>query len=245
MVAAIIQARMGSTRLPGKVLKELNGKPLLENIINRLKYCKRVDKIIVATTNNKVDNDLEIWCKERNIQCFRGDENNVLNRYYEAAKAAKADVIVRITADDPFKDPLVIDAVIEQLLTENLDFSFNNYPPSYPEGLDTEVFTFEAIEKAINAETSDFEKEHVTQYFYHNPSLFKLKNFSYNTDISNFRLTVDTDKDFELAETIYSKLAVNDAMFYLEDILKLFNENPELVNINKDVKRSAMYVKNN
>ncbi len=243
MTTAIIQARLGSTRLPRKVLKDLNGKPLIFHVINRLKFCKQIDSIVLATTTNPIDDKLVEWCKDNDIPCFRGDESNVLKRYYDAATKFKADIIVRVTADDPFKDPKVIDSVINMLKNESLDFAFNNCPPSFPEGLDTEVFTYDAIKKAFEAKTTDFEKEHVTQYFYHNPEKFNLKNFSYKEDISNIRLTVDTDQDFELAEKIYERLTPKEQMFYLDDIISLFNREPALLNINKGVKRSAMYEK--
>lgn len=243
MIAAIIQARLGSIRLPGKVLKKINGKPLIAQIINRLGCCKNIDNILLATTTNSIDDKLVEWCQDNGVACFRGDENNVLKRYYDAATAIKADIIVRITADDPFKDSKVIDSVINLLLQNNLDFAFNNSPPSFPEGLDTEVFTYEAIERATQAETTDFEKEHVTQYFYHNPDKFKMQNYAYKEDISYMRLTVDTEKDFELAKILYSKLSPHGEMFYLDDILSLFKNEPGLLNINKGVKRSAMYEK--
>lgn len=243
MTSAIIQARLGSTRLQGKVLKNLNGKPLIEQIINRLKYCKNVDNIVLATTNNEVDDKLVSWCKKNNILCFRGDENNVLKRYYDAATHYNSDIIIRITADDPFKDPEVIDSVIDLLKTNDLDFAYNNNPPSFPEGLDTEVFTYSAIKQAAEAETTDFEKEHVTQYFYHNPQIFNCKNLSYKENISHIRLTVDTEQDFELASKIYSKLSPKGEMFYLEDVLALIKKEPELLEVNKGVKRSAMYEK--
>ena len=221
MTSAIIQARLGSTRLPGKVLKDLNGRPLIAQIINRLTCCKKIDNILLATTTNIIDDELAEWCKQNGVACFRGDENNVLKRYYDAATEVKADVIVRITADDPFKDPKVIDSVIRLLEQNKLDFAFNNSPPSFPEGLDTEVFTYNAIKQAVQAETTDFEREHVTQYFYHNPNMFKMQNYAYKEDISYMRLTVDTEKDFKLAETLYSKLSPQGEMFYLDDILSL------------------------
>lgn len=241
MTAAIIQARMGSTRLPGKVLKQLNGKPLLANIISRIEKCKKIDQVMVATTTNPNDDKLVDWCLKNQIKCFRGDENNVLKRYYDAATFIHADIVVRITADDPFKDPQIIDAVVDQLQTNQLDFSFNNCPPSFPEGLDTEVFTYSAIKRAYESQTTDFEKEHVTQYFYHNPKDFKMKNYSYNKDISYLRLTVDSEEDFLLAKKIYKVLSPHGEMFYLNDIMQLFEREPELFQINQNVKRSAMY----
>lgn len=243
MVSAIIQARLGSTRLPKKVLRDLNGKPLIAQIINRLTYCNNLDNIILATTTSKVDDELVDWCKNNDIMVFRGDENNVLKRYYDAATEFKSDIIVRITADDPFKDPHVIDSVIKLLLDNNLDFAYNNCPPSFPEGLDTEVFTYKAIKQAANANTTDFEKEHVTQYFYHNPQIFKSKNYSFAKNVSHIRLTIDTEQDFVLAEQLYQRLTSNQGIFYLQDILALIQKEPELLEINKNVKRSAMYEK--
>lgn len=243
MAMAIIQARLGSIRFPGKVLRELHGNSLISYVINRLQYCKRIDDVIVATTVNPRDDALVAWCEKNHVKHFRGDENNVLKRYFDAATKFHANVIVRVTSDDPFKEPAVIDDVIAMLESENLDFAYNNFPPSFPEGLDTEVFTYEALKKAVYAETTDFEKEHVTQYFYHNPHIFKCKNLPYERDVSKIRLTVDTDKDFELAEAIYERLSPNGEMFCLEDILALFDAEPDLLNMNKGVKRSAMYEK--
>lgn len=243
MTTAIIQARLGSTRLPGKVLMNLNGKPLIQRIINRLHYCKQIDNIVLATTTNTIDDNLVEWCKKNYIPCFRGDEKNVLKRYFDAATAYNADIIVRITADDPFKDPKIIDSVIDMLKNNKLDFAFNNSPLSFPEGLDTEVFTYLALKKAYEANTTDFEKEHVTQYFYHNPNKFRMKNFAYEKDISFMRLTVDTKQDFDLAEKIYEDLSPEGQMFYLSDIISLFEKKPYLLELNKGVKRSAMYEK--
>ncbi len=241
MISAIIQARLASTRLPRKVLKDLNGKPLIEQIINRLNFCKKIDNIVLATTTSKIDDELVDWCQRNGISYFRGDECNVLKRYYDAATEFNSGVIIRVTADDPFKDPQIIDSVVELLLANRLDFAYNNAPPSFPEGLDTEVFTYEAIKRAAEADTTDFEKEHVTQYFYHNPQMFRNQNLSYKENISHIRLTIDTEQDFKLAQKIYQELSPNGEMFYLENILALIKENPELLDVNKNVKRSAMY----
>lgn len=243
MVCAIIQARLGSTRLPGKVLRELNGKPMLSHILDRLSYCKEIDKVVVATSVSKNDDELAAWCQNNNVVCCRGDEKDVLARYHAAARESGADIIVRITADDPFKDPLIVDEVIKILKTEDLDFAFNNSPPTFPEGMDTEVFTFEALCQAVECCSSDFEKEHVTQFFYRNPHVFKMKNYPFIRNASSIRLTVDVEEDFRFAEEIYIRLSPNGEMFFLEDILCLLDSEPGLLNINKHVKRSAMYVK--
>ncbi|MDP4267261.1 MAG: glycosyltransferase family protein [Bacteroidota bacterium] len=241
MIAAIIQARTGSTRFPNKVFANLCNKPLIWHVVNRLKWSKKIDTVILATTTNPQDDTLYSWAINNNVDVYRGSENDVLGRYYSAAKKFKVDKIVRITADDPFKDPEIIDKVIELLESENLEFAYNNNPPSFPEGLDTEVFIFSAIEKAFYESKDPFEREHVTQYFYRHPELFRQKNHSYNKNISNLRWTIDTDIDFKLAEFIYSKLYKDEEIFLLNDILNILDTNPEMKQINLGVNRSAMY----
>ena len=168
-VNAIIQARCGSTRFPSKVFADIDGKPLLWHVVNRLKYAKMIDDIIIATTVNPKDDKIEEWCKAESVKCFRGSEEDVLNRYYSAAVAFPSDVVVRVTADDPFKEPRVIDRVIRKLIDEKLDLVTNNFPPSFPEGLDCEAFTFIVLELMEKTTQDSFEREHVTQYVYHNP----------------------------------------------------------------------------
>lgn len=240
-IVAIIQARLGSTRFPEKVFAPLAGNPLIWHVINRLSYSKKINSIVLATTTTKLDDRLAEWCQSEKIDYFRGSENNVLERYYFAAKQYSADIIVRITADDPFKDPTIIDEVITLLLDNNLDFAYNNNPPTYPEGLDAEVFTFDALEKAHRASTDDYEKEHVTQFFYRNPDMFKQKNLSNKIDLSSLRWTIDTELDYKMAKIIYEKLYKEDVIFLLNDILKLLDFEPQISQINTAVERSAMY----
>lgn len=240
-IVAIIQARLGSTRLPKKVFADLAGKPLIWHVINRLKYSDRINNIVLATTNSSKDDELANWAIKENVNLFRGSESNVLERFYFAAKHYSADIIVRITADDPFKDPAIIDKVIDKLLDENLDFAYNNNPPTFPEGLDTEVFTYNAIEKAYFHSKDDYEKEHVTQYFYKNSELFKQSNFENVNNISNLRWTIDTELDYEMTKQVYNVLYKNDSIFQTNDILRLLDERPEISRINIDVARSAMY----
>jgi spore coat polysaccharide biosynthesis protein SpsF len=242
-IVAIIQARLGSTRFPGKVFAPLADYPLIWHVINRLKYSNKISKIVLATTINPLDDDLETWALKENITIFRGSENNVLERFYFSAKENNANIIVRITADDPFKDPTIIDGVIENLIIENLDFACNNNPPSYPEGLDTEVFTFEALEKAYLESTIDFEKEHVTQYFYRHPELFKQKNFPFHKNLSYLRWTIDTKSDFDMAHIIYENLYRKNEIFLMPEILEYLKKYPDIEKMNIDVERSAMYKK--
>ena len=244
MIAAIIQARTGSTRLPNKVFKNLCGNPLIWHITNRLKYSKKINKIILATTQNENDNVLEEWALENDISCFRGSENDVLDRYYHSAHHFEVDTIVRITADDPFKDSQIIDKVINLFEENNLDFAYNNNPPTFPEGLDTEVFSFDALENAFNNSIDSFEREHVTQYFYRNPSIFSQACLKNPIDLSYLRWTIDTQQDWDMTEIIYNKLYPIKDNFSMPDILKLINKEPYIATINSAVKRSAMYTNN-
>lgn len=243
MIAAIIQARTGSSRLPNKVFRNLCDKPLLWHVVNRLKASKMIDRIILATTRNQNDNILENWAIENNIPCFRGSENNVLDRYYQAASYFSAQTIVRITADDPFKDPDIIDNVIKLFKEDNLDFANNNNPPTFPEGLDTEVFSFKALQMAWKGSDDDFEKEHVTQYFYRNPSIFRQECLRNSSDLSYLRWTIDTSADWEMAEAVYNKLFNDKKIFKMLDILELLEKEPDIAKININVERSMMYNK--
>ncbi|MFA7288397.1 MAG: glycosyltransferase family protein [Melioribacteraceae bacterium] len=245
MIVAIIQARTGSTRLPNKVLKNLCGKPLIWHIINRLKYSKKIEKIVLATTQNENDDTLEKWARENGIDCFRGNENDVLDRYYKAAQYFSAGTIVRITADDPFKDPYIIDEVLELYEKNNLDFAYNNKPPTFPEGLDTEVFSFDALEIAFKNSVDPFEREHVTQFFYRNPSIFKQLCLFNETNLSYLRWTIDTQLDWDMVEIIYNRLYKLNEIFSMFEILDLLKKEPDIARINSTVERSTFYKKTN
>lgn len=241
MIAAIIQARTGSTRLPNKVFKDICGYPLIWHVVNRLKISKKIEKIILATTNKKEDDVLEEWAVSNNIGCYRGSENDVLDRFYQAARIFKADIVVRITADDPFKDASVIDNVVRLFEDENLDFAYNNKPPTFPEGLDVEVFSFESLEKAWFDAKDDFSREHVTPYLFNNPFLFKQKCLSYKSDISYLRWTIDTKKDLDMVRIIYDSLFNDKKIFSMDNILDFLEKRPDVSLINSGVERSAMY----
>ena len=245
MIAAIIQARLNSTRFPRKVLTELEGKPLIYHVVDRLRWSKRIEKIALATTVNPADDELVEWAYKNDLPCFRGSEEDVLDRYFMASKSLNADMVVRITSDDPFKDPVIIDSVIYLLISGRLDFAYNNKPPSFPEGLDIEVFTFEALERASKESIDPFEREHVTQYFYRNPVKFKQTNHAYKKDLSSLRWTIDTEKDLEMARIVYKELYHEGEIFLFEDILNLLDKKPWISSINNSVKRSAMYLNSN
>lgn len=241
-VNAIIQARCGSTRFPNKVFALIDGKPLLWHVVNRLKYATKIDDIIVATTVSEKDDMIEEWCKENNVHCFRGSEENVLNRYYSASEAFPSDYVVRITADDPFKEPKVIDAVITKLIEEGYDHVTNNLPPSFPEGLDCEAFKKSALDRSEKEAETAFEREHVTQYIYHHPEIFKIGNVSNGENLSYLRWTVDKDVDFEMVKAVYAhRNPASKGILLMDEILEILKANPEIEKINSEVERSAMY----
>jgi spore coat polysaccharide biosynthesis protein SpsF len=240
-VVGIVQARVGSTRLPNKIFYELSGKPLIWHVIDRLKISTRLSDIVIATTDNSLDDRLELWADSNEVKLFRGSESIVLKRYYDAAVYYGADIIVRITADDPFKDAVVMDSVIDMVTNSSIDFGFNNKPVSFPEGLDIEVFTFKALEKAKLNSIDAFEQEHVTQYFHRNPSQFSMKNLSYKENLSHYRWTIDTIDDYFMSVRVYDELYKSGEIFLFPQILTLVQKKPEISLINVNVKRSLMY----
>lgn len=238
---AIIQARCGSSRFPNKVFADIDGKPLLWHVVNRLTYTEMIDDIVVATTVNPIDTRIELWCKNNGVKCFRGSEDDVLNRYYKASEMFPSDYIVRITADDPFKEPHVIDEVVSKLIDDNLDYVTNNCPPSFPEGLDCEAFTFDVLELMEKFSVDKFEREHVTQYVYHNLDKFKFANVCSSVQLSNYRWTIDNKEDYEMVQAIYKRRIQKGGILLMEEILNIIKRYPEIEKINASVKRSAMY----
>jgi spore coat polysaccharide biosynthesis protein SpsF len=237
-IVAIIQARMGSTRLPNKTLELIEGKPLLQHVIERIKECKNINKIVIATTKEPNDDQIEIFAKQNNISIFRGNTENVLERYYKAAKEYNASTIVRITADDPFKDPEIIDNIIEQIKKDKtLDYVSNTIKPTFPEGIDTEVLTFKALEKSWKDAHSEFEKEHVTQHIIKNPQKFNIINVLNNEDISKLRWTIDFQEDLDFTREVYKRLYHHNKIFKMRDILQLLEREPYLKEINKNIKQ--------
>lgn len=240
-VVAVIQARTGSSRLPNKIFCELSGFYLLHHVIERLKPSKEINNIVVATTDTSQDNKVEDWCILNKINFFRGSEKNVLKRYYDTALMYKADIIVRVTADDPFKDYRIIDDAIKIIKKAKIDFVCNNSPISYPEGLDVEVLTMSALSKSYLNSTSTYEQEHVTQYIHRNKNLFKTFNIKNSKNLSHYRWTLDTMKDYFFVKEVYDNLYDKDALFLTEDIYKLLDKKPFLIEINKDVPKSTLY----
>jgi len=241
-VAAIVQARFGSTRLPGKILKEISHKPMLWHIVNRLSYSKLINKIIIATTTLPEDDQVQEFCEMNNFLFYRGSSDDVLSRYYTAADINKADIVVRITSDCPVIDPVIIDRMLEKFFAENhnLDYLSNVLPRTFPRGLDTEIFSFNALAKAHHKATQRYEREHVTPYIYNHPEKFTIKNFTNEKDYSFHRWTVDTQEDLLLIENIYNALYNKNELFLFEDIIELFKEHPDLININQNVQQKKL-----
>lgn len=232
---AIIQARCGSTRLPNKVLKDIYGQSQIVRVIERVKQSKYVDKIIVATSIDENNLPLIKECVEHNVQIFAGSENDVLDRFYQAAKLFKPEYVIRITADCPLYDTPSLDKAIEQLK----DFDYISDMGNAPDGMDIEVFKYEALKKAWENANLTSEREHVTTYIKSHPEMFKLGEFNDNAEYNNLRLTVDTQEDYELILNIYKELN----NFWLEDIVKVLKKKPELLNINNMYERNEGLIK--
>lgn len=234
---------MSSTRLPGKVLLPLCDKTALEHIVDRVYAARNVDSVLVATSVNKTDDSIERKCAMMGVPVFRGSEDNVLERFYCAAKQMKTDVIVRITADDPLKDPEVIEEIIELQKIGKFDYVSNTVHPSFPEGLDCEVFTYEALEKAyLHAELAS-EKEHVTPYIWKRPEMFRIGEIKAPANLSELRWTMDCPEDYEFMKEIYQNLYVPGEIFYMRDILKFLELHPEIGRINEGHIRNEGYLK--
>jgi perosamine synthetase len=242
-IIAIVQARMSSSRLPGKILLPLMDKTILEQVINRVRPVEQISDIIVATSDNGMDDIVESFCLEKDIPCFRGSEENVLERFYFCAREYEADIIVRITADDPLKDSEVIAKAVSLFEVGDYDYVSNTLEPTYPEGLDVEVFSFKALEAAYKKAELSSEKEHVTPYLYKNPAGFRLCNFKNETDLSKLRWTVDTPEDYLFVKQVYQTLYHKpEEIFLLRDILDLLKQKPELSAINSGHKRNEGYL---
>lgn len=233
-ITAIIQARMGSTRLPGKVMKVLGDKTVLGHVITRVQAIPLVNRVVVATTTNEEDSLICSEATKFGVDFYRGSQDDVLCRYYEAAKAVNTDVVVRITSDCPLLDPTISNEVIEHFLKNKFDYSSSGLSNTFPRGLDTEVFTFQALEQSYENATRDYEREHVTPFIYQHRDLFRVWEYTNNFDYSRYRLTLDTSEDWELISRVYDELYLG-RIIHLNEILELFRLNPELPLINIEV----------
>jgi spore coat polysaccharide biosynthesis protein SpsF len=234
-VVGIVQARMGSSRLPGKVMKTVKGKPLLQYQIERMEKAKLVDELVVATTEKDIEAPILELCKRLNVSTYRGSENDVLERYYHAAKDYDADIIVRMTSDCPLIDPNIIDLVIQYYLDNKYDYVSNTQIRTYPRGMDTEVFSMKLLDEAFFHANMEYEREHVTPYFYLNPEKYSIGQVCNSEDNSHYRLTVDTPEDFRLISIILEDLYCRDNLFDLQMILEKLRSEPALADINKHI----------
>lgn len=240
---AVIQARMGSTRLPGKVLQKLEDKTVLEHVVRRVKSSELVDDVVVATTIDKKDLQIVGLCANLGISVYCGSEDDVLDRYYQAAKLFKADNVVRITSDCPVIDPKVITEVITLHLKTNADYTSNVLQETFPDGEDVEVFTFTSLRNAwMNAKLLS-EREHVTPFLRNHPELFKHASLQYKENLLQKRWTLDNAEDLEFLRQVYKHLYLKDPLFGMDSILRLINEKPEIEQINQHIVRNAGYMK--
>ncbi|WP_088013977.1 cytidylyltransferase domain-containing protein [Gottfriedia acidiceleris] len=240
-VVAIIQARMGSTRLPGKVLLKVLNKPLLAYQVERVKRSKLINEIVIATTTNDIDQEIVDFCELMSLSYYRGSEEDVLSRYYEAASIYKADIVVRITSDCPLIDPNIIDLVINEYMINmnQIDYASNTIQRSFPIGMDIEVMSFSLIESINRLNLSQSFREHVTPYVY-NSGNFKIRQVLQETDKSHLRLTVDTREDFILISKIMEELYPKNPFFTIQDLYDLFDKKPQLLMINQHIKQKKI-----
>jgi len=238
-IVAIIQARMGSSRLPGKVLMDLGGETVLGRVVRRLQRSRHISKIVVATTTVPADEVMVAECDRLEVLCFRGSEQDVLDRYYQAARANAADAVVRVTSDCPLIDPELVDETVEVFRDKHADYASNVFPRTYPRGLDTEVFSFDALDRAWREAREAHQREHVTPYLYEHPQIFKLASLSGAADYSRYRWTLDTREDLELLRAIYSRFDGRDD-FSWKEVLRLMEREPELAELNSQVLQKSV-----
>ena len=233
-IGCIIQARMGSTRLPGKVLLDVTkGKPVLYYVINQLKHCKSIEKIIVATTTLQEDDKIVQFCIDNKVSYFRGDSKNVLERHYRCAEKFSFSKIIRMPSDKPLLDPEVVDKVVEVFNSNSYDYVTNFLPSTYPGGTEVEVLSLDSLKKSWEKAILPSEKEHVTNYIYNHRDDFRIFNVINSENLSNFRWAVDRIEDLRLVREIVSRIRKSPIL--IKDILELFKNEPSLVEINKQV----------
>ena len=239
MVLAVLQARMSSTRFPGKVLKLILGKPMLELQIERLRFCNGIDKLVVATSNHPEDHAIVDLCERIEVDSFAGSLENVLDRFYQVARIYQPDHVLRLTGDCPLTDPRLIDELISFYRVRDCDYASNCRPPTLPDGLDAEIFSFSTLEHAWKESVTSFEFEHVVPFIINHPDRFRMATYRYHEDLSHLRWVVDELDDLEFVTLIFEALYPHNSLFLTEDILYLLKEKPELLEINRHLKRQG------
>jgi len=237
LIAGIVAARMESTRLPEKALFEICGKPVIQIMTERMKPARKLDRIIIATSNNKKDDLIENFCKENGIECYRGSEESPVDRYKKISDSIGADVIAKFGADCPLIDPKVIDHVIDIYLNNNYDYVSNYGPPpkTYPEGSTLDVYSSKTLTEAYNEAKKPSELEHISPFICNRPKRYKLYRVDYKKDISNYRFSLDYQEDFQVIKSIYEALYPINPLFTLEDIISWLDSNPEIFKINSHI----------
>lgn len=240
---AIVQARIGSMRLPNKVMRLINGIPMIELLLCRLSNAKRINQIILATSDAPGNQPLVDHVLKLGYEVFQGSENDVLDRYYQAAKLHRPDTVVRITGDCPLIDPELVDSIISAYESQNVDYLSNILPPTYPDGLDTEVFSFRALERAAKEAIMPAEREHVTP-FIRKSGHFKTANFSHSKDLSKERWTVDEAADFQVIASVFNHFHPRTDFSWLE-VMALRQAQPDIFQANKHIIRNEGATMNN
>lgn len=239
-ITAIMQARTSSTRLPGKVLLPLGGKTVLEQVIDRVAKASCIGELVIATSQDRSDDRICELCSKIGVNFFRGSLNDVLDRYYQAAKKFGSKYICRITSDCPFIDPEIIDRVADKYFEMKCDYiSTGRIVTTFPDGMDTEIFSFESLERAWRESSLPSEREHVTPYIWKNTDKFKISELKNDVDLSRFRLTIDEPADYELAQKIFSSLTDPK----MEDIIEFLEKNESIKDINSSIENNQGYFK--
>ena len=242
-VTAIIQARVGSTRLSKKILRKIKGKTVLEHVLNRVKAAKNIKNVIIATTLNREDLEIVKICSNLGISVYCGSEDDVLDRYYQASRIFNIEHIVRITSDCPLIDPEIIDAVVDLYFANDADYATNALLETFPDGEDVEVIKHSALKMAWENARLISEREHVTPYIKKNPHLFKIVNLEHKPSLGNKRWTLDREEDFEFIRIIYDNLYDINPLFGMEEILHFLEEHPEIEKLNNGIIRNEGYLK--
>lgn len=241
-IVCIIQARMSSTRLPGKVLLPLAGREVLAHVLDRLAACETIDDVVVATSDQRSDDVLVQWCERRGVPVFRGSLDDVLDRYYQCAVQVCADAVVRITADCPALDPTIVDEVVRGFKASNYDLFYLG--GEFPDGLDCAVFSFSALERAWREATLKSEREHVGPYVVNHPEWFRLGSLEKFTGMAHHRWTLDEPRDLAFLQTVFERLQRLDGKPFLAgQILDLLDREPDLLSANQGIVRNEGLIK--
>ena len=243
MILAVLQARVSSSRLPGKVLKPILGEPMLSRQIERVLRTERIDKLVIATTAETSDDPIEQLCGELGIRCFRGSTDDVLDRIYRAAETFKPQTVVRITGDCPLFDPVLADAIIDHHSRCGADFTSNALSPTFPDGLDVEVVQMKTLQEAWGEAEKTSDREHVMPYICNHPERFRIESYTGSPDLSSLRWTVDEPEDFAFIRRVYEELYPDNPAFTTADVLELLDRNPDLKALNAKITRNEGFTK--